>query len=444
MARMTRWFLTALAALVATTAFAQAPDRAPAFSRAELDQVLAPIALYPDTLLSQVLAASTYPRDVAEAASWVRVHGLRGEEAVRAAEERDWDPNVVALTAFPEVLTMLDARRDWAARLADAFMYQAPEVMDAVQELRARADEAGTLRTSEQMVVQRQGGDYVIEPPAPEYLYVPYYDPREAYGAWWEPAYPPVYWAPWAGYALSYASYGLCWGPRVWLGSGAFSYARFDWGRRYLRYASHRPWYYHGRDWQGGTRWTHGGDRRAQPGDGYRRTRDGDRRQRQGDPPIHRASVAPSQASQGFFRPPAPTAATVTAQPTVRPAAPRYGLDGTPRMGGRRASGPTQYGAVVPEQQMQNAPTVPTGRAYVRSPQPAAVASQQHQQYAPVARAMPPQHERAMVAASPVSRGMVASVPTAPVVAAAPAARVERAPSGERAERGTGRAGRDR
>jgi hypothetical protein len=262
---ISRWFWITLGALCASAAMAQAPEERRYLSQPELDQVLAPIALYPDQLLSQILTAATYPRDVAEAASWSRVHGLRGEDAVRAAGERDWDPSVTALVAFPEVLEMLDERRDWSGALGQAFLGQPDQVMDSVQELRRRADAAGTLRSSEEMVVQRQGPDYVIEPPTPDEVYVPYYDPREAYGTWQWPAYQPVYWAPWPGYSWGWGYHGLGWGPSVWIG-GPFFYTYFDWGRRYVRYSHHRPWYHHhhhhgSNQWRGGTRWSRNNDR---------------------------------------------------------------------------------------------------------------------------------------------------------------------------------------
>ena len=446
MTRFLKWLSLAVAALSATVAMAQVPERAAPLSRAELDQVLAPIALYPDTLLSQVLAASTYPRDVAEAASWSRVYGLRGEDAVRAAEDRGWDPSVVALVAFPEVLGMLDERRDWSMRLADAFIAQPEDVMDTVQDLRARADAAGNLRSSEEMVVQRQGDDYVIEPPTPEYLYVPYYDPREVYGSWWWPAYPPVYWAAWPGYSWGYAHHGLCWGPRVWLGSGSFHYARFDWSRRNFHYVSHRPWYYHGRDWRGGTRWHHDGDRRTRDGDrrvvrdGDRgMARDGDRRVRDGmqragdrlarpiDGAVQRAA-APQLTSNGFFRPSPPAQAAT--QPTVRPAMPQF-AEGTARANGRRyANAPqewrnpagSQQAAVIPApQQSRSMPSYAGASPVARAPaaRPQAVPAPAHS--AP-----------ATTTAQPVMR----AARSAP--AASPVARAERA------ERGTGRAGRDR
>lgn len=290
MKRLVKLAWLALVLLVATTAFAQPfPDDRPArraFSQAELDQMLAPIALYPDSLLSQILMASTYPRDLAEAASWSRYNsGMRGDTAVRAVEDRDWDPSVTSLVAFPEILAMMDERRDWVQRLADAYLEQPDQVMESIQHLRRRADEAGTLRSSEEIVIERRGDDYVIEPPSPEIVYVPYYDARVVYGSWWWPSYQPVWWRPWAGYWYRPGYRGYCWGPRVHVGSGFF-YGSVDWRNRHLRYSMSRPWYVrHHHHWRDGHRWVRDdrrGDHRGRDGDRHR-WRDGDRDRRRGD-----------------------------------------------------------------------------------------------------------------------------------------------------------------
>ena len=162
--------------------------------------MLAPIALYPDSLLSQILMAATYPLEVVEAARWSRAHpGLKGDEAVRAADSYNWDPSVKSLVAFPQILDMMDDMLDWTQRLGDAFLDQESQVMDTVQNLRRRAYDAGNLRSTDQYRVDPQGPVIVIEAPNPLEYYVPYYDPFVIYGSWWWPTYPPVYWAPWPG-----------------------------------------------------------------------------------------------------------------------------------------------------------------------------------------------------------------------------------------------------
>jgi hypothetical protein len=219
----------------ASVAFAQTPPapRNAAATQQELDQMLAPIALYPDSLLSQIFMASTYPLEVVEAARWSRANpGLTGQQAVDAAAERDWDASVKSLAAFPQVLAMMDQRLEWTARLGDVFIAQEPQVMETVQNLRQKAYEAGNLRSTQQVIVYEQGDAYAIEPARPEVVYVPYYDTRVAYGSWWWPAYPPVYWAPWPGYYV-YPGFAFAWGTGVIVRSGFF-FGGCDWQRRHV------------------------------------------------------------------------------------------------------------------------------------------------------------------------------------------------------------------
>ena len=195
--------------------------------------MLAPIALYPDSLLSQIFMASSYPLEVVEAARWSRANpGLKGQEAVAAVEPKDWDPSVKALAAFPQVLAMMDQQLEWTARLGDVFIAQEPQVMETVQSLRQKAYAAGNLRSTEQAYVVQQGGALAIEPASPEVVYVPYYDPRVAYGPWWWPAYPPVYWAPWPGYYV-YPGFAFAWGVGITVGAGFF-FSACDWRQRHV------------------------------------------------------------------------------------------------------------------------------------------------------------------------------------------------------------------
>jgi len=220
----------------ASVAFAQTVPPAPrnaAATQQELDQMLAPIALYPDSLLSQIFMASTYPLEVVEAARWSRANpGLKGQEAVAAVEPKDWDPSVKSLAAFPQVLAMMDQQLEWTARLGDVFIAQEPQVMETVQSLRQKAYAAGNLRSTEQAYVVQQGGALAIEPASPEVVYVPYYDPRVAYGSWWWPAYPPVYWAPWPGYYV-YPGFAFAWGVGITVGTGFF-FSACDWRQRHV------------------------------------------------------------------------------------------------------------------------------------------------------------------------------------------------------------------
>jgi hypothetical protein len=202
-----------------------------AFTQAELDAMLAPIALYPDSLLSQILMASTYPLEVVEAARWSRDNpGLEGEAAVDAVADRDWDPSVKALVAFPRVLERMDEDLEWTRDLGDAFLAQEDEVLDSVQGLRRRADEAGSLDEVEHVVVEREREVIYIEPANPRVVYVPWYDPWVIYGSWWWPGYAPVVWlAP--GFHFGFTHF--YWGPSIHI-SPLFYYSRFDWHRHHV------------------------------------------------------------------------------------------------------------------------------------------------------------------------------------------------------------------
>jgi len=244
MTMIRRLFTVLLALLIAAPVIAQAQR---AYSQAELDQMLAPVALYPDQLLSQVLMAATYPIEVAEAARWSRANpGLHGEDAVRAAQDEDWDPSVKSLLAFPQILARMDENPDWTRRLGDAFLMQEPHVMDTVQQLRMKAQAAGSLQSGEQIQVQQQGRTIVVQPASPQFLYVPYYDPLVVYGPWWWPGYQPVVWAPWPGYVRPYrpgVSAGFWWGRPVGL-SLNFFFGDFDWLRRHVRVVHANNHYY--------------------------------------------------------------------------------------------------------------------------------------------------------------------------------------------------------
>jgi hypothetical protein len=229
-----------LLAVTLTGPVAVAQERA-AFSEEELDQMLAPIALYPDSLLSQVLMASTYPLEVVQAARWSRSNpSLKGEEAVKAVEDMDWDPSVKSLVAFPQVLQRMDERLDWTQRLGEAFLAQEPHVLDAIQGLRQRAATAGNLNSNEQLRVTRQDDAILIDPVRPETVYVPYYNPAEVYGPWAYPAYPPVYWAPFPGYYAAPAfSPAFFWGPAIVVSTGFF-FGHANWHHRHVTVHHHQ------------------------------------------------------------------------------------------------------------------------------------------------------------------------------------------------------------
>jgi hypothetical protein len=200
------------------------------FPQEQVDQLVAPIALYPDSLLTQVLMASTYPLEVVEAARWSHDNPtLKGNALSDAMQAQSWDPSVKALTAVPQTLQMMSDKLDWTQQLGDAFLAQQQDVLAAVQRLRVEALAAGTLQSSPQQTVTTapvpNGLAYadlpqpiVIEPAKPDLYYVPVYDPAVAYGSWDYPAYPPFYWSPpgfVASNVISFAA-GVAVGAAIW------------------------------------------------------------------------------------------------------------------------------------------------------------------------------------------------------------------------------------
>ncbi len=198
----------------------QAEDKA--FSEAELDQMLAPVALYPDSLLSQILMASTYPTDINEAVKWSKDNPKQeGDAAVKAVQDKSWDPSVMSLVAFPQVLEMMGKQPDWVQNVGDAFLANPDTVMDTVQKLRKKAKDEGNLETSEQqkVIIEKQATETVviIEPADPKVVYVPVYNPTVVYGTWWWPHYTPWYYYPPYG---RYGYYGYGFGGAVMRGIG--------------------------------------------------------------------------------------------------------------------------------------------------------------------------------------------------------------------------------
>jgi hypothetical protein len=173
----------------------------------QLQQLVAPIALYPDPLVAQILAASTYPEQVVEADRFVQGNpGLTGEALAQAANQQPWDPSVKGLTAFPAVLGNMDKNLSWTSSLGDAYYNQPQDVMNAIQVMRQRAEAAGTLRSTPQELVQNEDSSITIEPENPDVVYVPAYDPWAVYGA---PIYP---WPDWYDY------------PGIWFGGPLLSF----------------------------------------------------------------------------------------------------------------------------------------------------------------------------------------------------------------------------
>jgi hypothetical protein len=184
-----------------TSACAQATVK---LSKQQLDSLTAPIALYPDALLAQVLMAATFPDEIQAAAEWSKENPQqKGDEAVKAVASKPWDPSVQSLVAFPQVLATMASKPEWVSQLGDAFLAQPNDVMNSVQGLRKQAQQAGNLKSNEQQKVIVEQDTIEIQPANPQVVYVPTYNPTVVYGPWLYPAYPPMYIPPPPGYALA-------------------------------------------------------------------------------------------------------------------------------------------------------------------------------------------------------------------------------------------------
>jgi len=230
---------------------AQAPEQAaqaPPYAQQtpeQLQQLVAPIALYPDSLVAQILAASTFPEQVVEADRWVQANpDLKGEALGKAVDQQPWDPSVKALAAFPAVLGNMDKNLSWTSSLGDAYYNQQPDVMDAVQVMRRRAQASGNLKATPQQNITTQDSNIDIEPASPDAVYVPAYNPWLVYGdpimAWpgWYP-YPGIW------FGGPYLSFGMGF-PIGWFGGFGWGWGHwgFNWGGRYAMYNHGR--YYSG------------------------------------------------------------------------------------------------------------------------------------------------------------------------------------------------------
>jgi hypothetical protein len=242
-----------------STAPAPALTKDPVFNQEQLDQMLAPIALYPDPLLAQVLMATTYPGEVAEAVTWSKAHpDAKGDDAVKQVASQPWDPSVQALVAFPQVLATLGQDPVWVQRLGDAFLAQPDDVMTGVQRLRRQAQDAGNLKSNQYQNVTIQNiaapapesapqsapaasapepaaapasssSTIIIQPADPQVVYVPTYNPTTTYGTWPYPASPPAYYPPPPAYYPGQALVaGLAFGTGVAI-VGAL-WGECDWG----------------------------------------------------------------------------------------------------------------------------------------------------------------------------------------------------------------------
>jgi hypothetical protein len=241
-----RLLAVALLCVASQAALAQAPPPQPAsapsqqlLTAGQLDALVSPIALYPDALLSEILMASTYPLEVVEADRWVNANKtLQGDALKAALDKQNWDDSIKSLAATPDVLDMMSNKLSWTQQLGDAVLAQQPDVMDAIQRLRVKAQANNKLQSTSQQTVTTQstgGRQYIyIAPTDPDELYVPYYDPAVVYGPWPYPDYPPYYWPPPAYIGVGILATGLAFGTGYALGrwaSGGYRWGGgFNWG----------------------------------------------------------------------------------------------------------------------------------------------------------------------------------------------------------------------
>ncbi|KGJ96887.1 DUF3300 domain-containing protein [Colwellia psychrerythraea] len=229
--------LTVISGLVLSTAAfsatsAEKEQQESVLSEAELAQTLAPIALYPDTLLTHILIASTYPIEVIEAERWLNKQSqLTPAQLERKSDKKEWDASIKALLAFPRVMAQLSEDLIWMQKLGDAFLQDEGRVLASIQTLRRQAEQAGSLADMDNVQVIKEQQVIILEPAQPEIIYVPYYDSRVVYGRWHWSHYPPVYWHNPHYYAAHYGPF--YWGHGVHI-SSHFYFSAFHWHNRHV------------------------------------------------------------------------------------------------------------------------------------------------------------------------------------------------------------------
>src|SRR6476660_1272966 len=225
----------------------------------QLDALVSPIALYPDTLLAEVLMAATYPLEVVQASRWAAENkNLKGDALKTEVDKQGWDESIKSLTATPDVLKMMSDKLDWTQKLGDAVLAQQTDVMDSIQRLRAKADANDKLKSTPQQKVSKKsegGKQYiVIEPTDPETVYVPYYDPSVVYGAWPYSEYPPYYFG-YPGYIgggliAAGLAFGAGWALGNWGSGGNYWGGGFNWNNNNININRPRVNPLNGNNWQ--------------------------------------------------------------------------------------------------------------------------------------------------------------------------------------------------
>ena len=312
-------FIAMMAGIIAVIVFVPltaAPQPAPPapggppLTAEQLDQLVAPIALYSDPLVAQIMMAATYPLEVVEADRWLQIPAntaLKGDALTATLQQQTWDPSVKSLVPFPQLLHMMDSNLGWTEQLGDAFLAQQADVMDAVQRLRQRAKAAGSLASTPQQTISTQDQEIMIEPTNPEIVYIPAYNPWCAYGPWPYPDYPPFYFGTWAGNCLA-ADAILAFDDGIYPPFGFWAWGSFEWRRHHIRIDHDRFQRFHGEHEPPGGIWQH--DPTHRHGVPYR------------DPATKARFLGPAAAVRRDFRGFAPAPAAV---PQVRPAAPSVG-----------------------------------------------------------------------------------------------------------------------
>ncbi|WP_168171464.1 DUF3300 domain-containing protein [Lacimicrobium sp. SS2-24] len=205
---------------------------------ASIDSLLAPVALYPDTLLSHILIAASYPLEVVQASRWQKRHQhLDPTDIIDAAEEQDWDPSVKALLPFEDILTRMSEDLEWTQALGEFFVADEERVLARIQVLRQHAYKAGNLSSNSNVKVESDAEVIRIETVRREVVYVPYYDTRVVYGDWWWAHHRPHYWH----HPYSYATVNIVWGPRIHV-RPYFYFSNFHWHNHYV--VVNRPYFY--------------------------------------------------------------------------------------------------------------------------------------------------------------------------------------------------------
>ena len=262
--------LVSLCLFSASLSIAQpgAASDVPLLNAAQLDRMVAPIALYPNSLIAQVLMAATYPLEVVEADRWLRLPAnaaLKGDALTAALQQQPWDPSIKSMLAFPQLLHTMDSNLGWTEQLGDAFLAQQPDVMDAIQRLRQRAEAAGSLVSTAQQAISTDDRTIGIEPVNPDMVYVPTYDPWCAYGTWASPDDPPFSFGPEAGSCAPGELMGF---EATIVPFGYWAWAHLDWSHHVIRVDHDRFQQFHSGGEPPGEVWQH--DRTHRHGVPYR------------------------------------------------------------------------------------------------------------------------------------------------------------------------------